>query len=172
MPEIFEYFEYRSFSSIWYWIVVILFWTRVTGRPLGVPADILRGATAADANSVAQIEHLLLVNVPRIAQVWYEAGALFIGIGAFGLASLAPMFWLYQSEPAAALLVILVPMGIWGFLRLRLAQHILATNPELPEICAMLGWHRFWLHILAAFSIFAAAIIGMYFNILLANPGF
>lgn len=123
------FLDSRSFATIWYWLVVIGTWS-LTGRSvIGVPTEILVRARAAladgqpDAPVVLHLLDWLSLVLPRW-RLGAREGAVFLGMTAFALSSLAIMGIGYDLELALAAFLLLLPFAILFWLRVALARRL------------------------------------------------
>ncbi|MFV0409360.1 MAG: hypothetical protein ACK5LJ_06595 [Paracoccus sp. (in: a-proteobacteria)] len=146
MTEILTILDARSFSSPWFWLVLITVWTLSGRHVLGVPGDVLAGASRALREAegggpvlpdeAALLLDWLLLNLPRwrIARI---EGAVFCGVIAFIATVLMVLGFGFGLEMAQALSLILLPQALLLALRLRLACRLspmleAARQGEIP----------------------------------------
>ena len=124
----------RSFGSIWFWAILTLAWTLAGRRILGVPADVLGAVGRAPSGSgddpaaLALLDWLSLT-LPRW-QVSGASGAVFLGMAAFILTSLALLGFVYDLEMAQALVLLILPFALVFVMELRLAHRLRAVLAE------------------------------------------
>lgn len=124
----------RSYTSVWFWLMLAVAWTWVSRGTLGVPKDIVSAArrsrreTPDEPRPTAQ-EVLLLdwlsLTLPRW-KVGPAEGAILFGLGCFILAVLAGLGFYWRLEMAQALTLLLVPLWFVLILRARLAARLRA----------------------------------------------
>lgn len=162
----------RSFSSIWFWLMLTVAWTWVGRSVLGVPHDIIRRASRRSTpearpehtEALALLDWLSLV-LPRWRVAPTEAVWL-IAIASFVLSTLLFLGFGYGFEMAQALFLLIVPfMGV-GMLNLYLARrlrlvlagaHVGRMDPDeaAARAARLMQRHRFTL---TALSILVVAI--------------
>jgi len=119
----------RSFSSIWFWLVLIGTWSMVGRSVLGVPTEVLSRAHQAqgqgDGQGTAVITLLdwLSLILPRW-QLGAREGAVFLGVTSFLITSLAVLGFGFGLEMAQALTLLLVPFWALFWMRVRLARRL------------------------------------------------
>ena len=129
-----EALDTRSFSSLWYWLLLTITWTWVSRGALGIPPELVRSlsrpgtATADDATPLRLLDWVSLV-APRW-QLMRDDGVVLLGVASFILSMLAGLGFLYGLELAQALLLLVGPLMLLGWLRLRLAARLRATLAE------------------------------------------
>lgn len=122
-----EAISLRSFSSLWYWIAVAVFWIAATGRVLGLPY----GAVArAQAGGAARVQFDMMAQYAAHIWVarWQKWQVVWVAAAAAGLVSLSMLAFSYGIELAQALWFLAMPYAILLALQLRLALHILGKD--------------------------------------------
>lgn len=163
---IFEVISLRSFSSVWYWIVLAVTWSSVSHYVIGVPYDLIQRARR-DLSGQAYLDVLDLVriNVNRLLHISKTAGMILIAFSCFVLTSLALMAFYYDAELAQAIFLIALPLTGVGLLSLATARKLYDVDPEGEVLFKMLLRHRLWTQIIGMFAIFFTAMYGMYQNL-------
>lgn len=138
MPQfdgLISFLDSRSFGSIWFWLVLVGMWSATGRNVLGIPAEVLTRARyaqkAGDAEGpgvVALLDWLSLA-LPRW-RLGPREGAVFLGVAAFLLTSLAMFGFRYGLEMAQALTLLLVPFLILFWMRVRLARRLIPLIAE------------------------------------------
>ncbi|NNE88167.1 MAG: component of SufBCD complex [Silicimonas sp.] len=163
---VFEVIDMRSFSNLWYWIVLAVLWSSVSHWVIGVPFDsILRARRNTPETAGQDLEDLTRVNVNRILFISEMSGAW---IGLFGSAFLTALgitAFVYQIEFAQAVFLLALPMAILGALSVRTARKIRMDNLAGEDLIRHLLRHRFATQFLGVISIFVTAMFGMYKNL-------
>ncbi|MDH2326180.1 component of SufBCD complex [Cereibacter sp. SYSU M97828] len=154
----------RSFSSIWYWLVVVGLWMWTAQRVLGVPLDLIMHVHRhpEDERAERDMRDLLRVNAERAAAV---PGVLNVAVAAFLLSAIVALSFA-GLEMAQAVACIAVPMAVVVLLRMRLARRI--SGMGTIAATKALIWHRMFVQMIAMVSIFSTAVWGMFRNLGLA----
>jgi hypothetical protein len=161
---IFELIDMRSFSNLWYWIALSVFWSTSSHWILGIPNDLIRrakrdgGQTQIDLEQIARVNVARLLFIARTAGVWIVAAQFFITTALFVLAVG------YAVEFAQAVLCLLVPGTVVGLLTLRTAAMIETAQLSGPDLHRRLNRHRMSIQGIGVVSIFFTAMFGMYQN--------
>jgi hypothetical protein len=160
--SLFDLVELRSFSSVWYWIAMAVFWARVSHAPLGVPADLVRRARGGDGGARRDVELLLRLRMrrrlddPRIAGLRVAAVfcllTVLVGLGI-----------VYGSELAQAVLLIAAPYVLVAALDGRLLRKLPALDSA--QAVESLAAHRAWVQGIALCAVFVTAVWGTYHNL-------
>lgn len=162
---VFEVIDMRSFSNLWYWIALAVLWSTASHYVLGVPHDLIQrarqqgGQTAADAELLVGIYTRRILGISRVAAV-----PIFLGMSFF-LSSLVVLAVVYNVEFAQALLFLILPMVLVGWLTLRTALKIEGGESSGPALYRRLLLHRRLVQVIGMMSIFATSMFGMYKNL-------
>ena len=156
----------RSFSNLWYWIGLAVFWSSVSHWVLGVPYDtIMRAKRGRPEGAMADFQDHVRVNVNRILYI-YEVSGIWIGL--FGSAILTALLltaFVYEIEFAQAVVLLLGPFVIVSLMTLRTARLIRERGLEGEMLIRHLLRHRFLTQGLGVIAIFITAMYGMYVNL-------
>lgn len=163
IEDIFNLINMRSFSSLWFWIVVAVYWSAATRTVLGAPHDMILRARKGDAESVEDMHALVGVYVRRKLRFTRQAGHWAVGFYAAMMTVILILAVRYRLELAQALLLLFVPMMFVRLLSLRLAFKIERMNLEARALSRALLTHRFWVQLIGIVSIFVTAVWGMMF---------
>ena len=157
--------DLRSFSSLWYWIVLAVAWSSASHWVLGVPFDLIIRARRAGGQAMADLQDATRINVNRILHIVRVSGIWLMAFMAFVLSALLVLAGWYQVEFAQAVGLLALPMTLVGALSVRTATHIEAAMPEGVELVRRLMRHRFWTQLIGMLAIFVTAMFGMYQNL-------
>lgn len=157
--------DMRSFSNIWYWIVLAVVWSTASHWVLGVPFDIIMRAKRQGGEAYDDMEDIVRVNINRLLYIGEVSGMWLLGFLAFVLTGLLTLAIWYQIEMAQAVVLLAVPMTFVGMLSLSTANRIKTENPEGAVLFKRLIRHRFWTQVIGMVSIFITAMFGMYHNL-------
>jgi len=162
---ILDVIDLRSFSSIWYWIVLAVVWSTTSHWVLGVPFDIVLRARRHGNEAMADLEAIVRVNVTRMLYITRESGLWILGFLAFFFTFLLLLAFWYRIEMAQAIALIAVPLTLIGFLSLSVAVRIESTQPSGDDLIRHMVRHRLWTQIVGMISVFVTATYGMYHNL-------
>lgn len=163
--------DLRSFSSLWYWIVVAVFWSRVTHSTFGVPYDMVLRARRKGGQHLADLEALVGIQIRRRATILHAAGATIVLLWATGLSALTVLGFGYGLELAQALALLALPATLVAGLRYRLLRQLGANPVEGEALCKALTWHRLGVQTIGLLAILITTLWGMWFNINLRALG-
>lgn len=169
--SIFELIDMRSFSNLWFWIVLAVMWSTTSHWVLGVPFDMVARARRHGGDAMADLEAIVRVNVNRFVYISRVSGLMLLGATFFMLTSLLLLGFVYEIEFAQAVFLLAFPMSIVGVLSLRMA-HRLARVPEEGEaLCKSLSRHRLKVQGIGMLSVLVTSMWGMYQNVNLGVLG-
>lgn len=112
----------RSFSAIWFWVLLMMVWAFFGRSVLGVPVDVIHRAGRRDAPEADMLALLdwLSLTLPRWRISPTETSWL-IGLCTFVLSALMFLGFGYGLEMAQALFLLLTPFAILVGVAIRLA---------------------------------------------------
>ncbi len=166
LENIFGLIDMRSFSSVWFWIVLALYWSSVSQTVLGAPYDLIVRARKGEAEQdMHDLQTLVEVHTRRRLTLMRRAGHWIVAFVAALLTTVYLLAFSYGLEFAQAVFALILPMTIVRLLVLRLAFRIERENMRGPRLCRALLTHRFWVQCLGVVAIFVTAVWGM-FNVM------
>lgn len=165
-----EVINFRSFSNLWYWIMLAVMWSSVSHWVLGVPYDLVIRAAKQGGQAEDDLADILRVNVNRMLYIAEISGLWIIGFGMFFLSFLALSGFVYGFQLAQAVFLLAFPMSLVGFLSFRMAHYLRQSSLTGDELRRALTRHRTWTQIIGMISIFFTALWGMYQNLAYMMP--
>ena len=166
LDTVFELIGVRSFSNIWFWLVLAMAWSGASQRVLGVPWDMIASVRrhGAGGDVMADIEDLARIHINRILGMAEQSGQWLAGLAAFALTSLALLGFVYGSGFAQALFLLGFPLMLVHLLSLRTARTVRAESARGELLLDRLARHRLMVQGIAMIAIFVTAMWGMYHN--------
>jgi len=158
---LFDVIDTRSFSNLWFWIVLAVAWSSASQWVLGVPYDMVTRARRHGGVAEEELEDLVRVNVLRILRLVDGSGLLLLGLVSFVLTALAILGFGYRVEFAQALFLLALPLSGVGALSVRTAQQIRSAEPQGAALHRALSRHRHLVQVTGMVSIFVTALWGM-----------
>lgn len=158
-----EVIDLRSFSNLWYWIVLAILWSSMSHWTIGVPFHLVTRTRRGDAQAEADMLVLARMNAERNVLYAETSGTVAMGFSTFILTGLAVMGWGYGVEFCQAIFLLLCPsmmvlgLGVWTSQRLHADGY-----QNVPQ---MLRQHRSLVQALGVVFIFITAFWGMYQNV-------
>lgn len=160
-----ELIDLRSFSNLWYWIMLAVVWSSASHWILGVPFDLISRARREGGELQADLELVVRVQVNRLINIADTAGTMLVASLFFILATLGTLAIWYQIEFAQAVLLLMFPMMILGLMSLRTARLISSGETTGDALHRRLFRHRVMTQFLGMISIFVTSMFGMYQNL-------
>ncbi len=155
--------DLRSFSNLWYWIVLAILWSTLSHWVVGVPFDMVTRARRGHAQSADDMRKLAEINVNRILALSDNGGWIATAFLAFVLTSLCILGWVYRVEFCQALFLLAFPMAVVGGMSISTASRLRRGNYE--DLVRILRMHRFSVQLLGIMFIFITAFWGMWVNL-------
>ena len=164
--SVIEVIDLRSFTSIWYWIVVAVVWSTTAHWTLGVPYDAVTRARRAEGGPAQEdLEMLVRINCNRLLHIMDVSGPWVVGLAFFLLSILALLGFWYEVEIGQALFLILAPLTLVALLSVRSARAIRAAGLAGQELRLRIARLRILNQVIGLVSIFITAFWGMWHNL-------
>ncbi len=151
-----EAISLRSFSSLWYWIGVAVFWIAATGRVLGMSFAAVSRARGGGI-ALAQLETMTHIAAQIWSAGWQKWQVLWVAISAAMLVGLSLLAFSYGIELAQAVWFLAMPYLMILALQLRLALRILAQNISDEALIQAMYRFRITVQIIGFIFIFLTA---------------
>ena len=161
----FQLIDLRSFSDIWYWLMLGLVWTRVLHAPMGVPAELVYRARRGQSAAAADLALSSDLHVRQECEAAQALGIWRVAAWSFVLSSLAIAGFAYGVEVAQAAVLLLAPLGL---VRLIVGRSAARIARERPSGAALIDAHlrlRRRVQYVVLPAVFLTAIWGMAYNI-------
>lgn len=161
--------DLRSFSNLWFWIVLGILWSAMTQRVMGVPYSVVLRARRGDADSIDDMHALAEITARRLLNLAYYSGPYMLGITSFSLTVLALLGWVYEVEFCQAVFLLALPFSLVGVLSIWTARRL--WDSEFADLARRLRMHRMMVQALGVVFIFVTAFWGMYVNVVVGPLG-
>ena len=162
---LFELIDMRSFSNLWFWIVLAVVWSTTSHYGLGVPFDMVLRAKRHGGQTEIDLEDLVRINSNRLLFIAQMSGLWIAGFACFFLTMLVMLGFVYGNEFAQAVVLLALPLSLVGLLSLSTAQLIRSEDARGEQLRKRLLRHRLYSQIIGMISIFVTALWGMYQNL-------
>ncbi len=164
--QIFELIDMRSFSNLWFWIMLAVIWSTTSHWVLGVPWDMITLAKrkTEERQIILDVEVMARINARRISHIAAESGLLMAGFGCFILTMLVLLGFVYDHEFSQALFLLGFPMSLVGLVSVATSRSILREELEGEALFKMLSRHRVITQVIGVVSIFVTGLWGMLQN--------
>lgn len=163
--SLFELIDMRSFSNLWFWIVLAVVWSTTSHYGLGVPFDMVLRAKRHGGQTEADLEDLVRINTNRLLFIAQMSGLWIAGFACFFLTILGLLGFVYGNEFAQSLMLLAFPLSLVGVLSLSTARLIQEEDSRGDTLRRRLMRHRLYTQIIGMVSIFVTALWGMYQNL-------
>mgnify|MGYP000359280027 CR=1 FL=1 len=161
----------RSFSNLWFWIVLGVVWSTASYYVLGVPYDMIQRARRHGGQASEELELLVQLNVNRLLYIAQISGLALLSFVCFSLTTLALLGFYYGAEFAQAVFLLALPLSGVGLLSLSTATLIQSEETTGERLHKRLMRHRLYTQIIGMVAIFVTALWGMYQNLTLGPFG-
>lgn len=165
-----ELIDLRSFSNLWYWIMLGVMWSSASHWVLGVPFDMIQRAHRHGGQAAADLETMVRINADRLLHVMRTSGSWLTGLGSFLLTVLAVLGFGYRIEFAQAVLFLVAPLTVLMLMSVRQAGLIEAGAGSGEALYTRLRRHRMGTQVLGMVSIFITSLWGMWQNMQIGFP--
>ena len=159
----FELIDLRSFSNLWFWIMLAVIWSTASHFVLGVPYDLVLRAARHGGAAEQDMLDMVRINAGRLIYIADVAGSWLIGIGFFVVTSLVLLGFGYGVEFCQAVALIVTPMLLVFALSVRRARKVIGL--PAAETRKGLRAHRLIVQIIGMFSILFTSMWGMFYNL-------
>ena len=160
---IFELIDLRSFSNLWFWIMLAVFWSTASHFVIGVPFDMVARAARYGGQTVDDVMDLVRINSNRLIYIADMAGSWLVGLTFFLLVTLGVLGFQYSIEFCQALFLLFTPLSLVFAMSIRTARKIKGLDFEQTR--AGLRRHRILTQVIGMISILITSMWGMYINI-------
>lgn len=157
--------DHRSFSGLWYWIMIALMWAGLTRSALGVPYDLVARARRLGGDAQTDIEVLARIHAERYVYYWSRGQLFQVAFLAFVVSGLFVLAIGFNFEFAQAVLFLLVPLSLIAANSLRGAHLILADRGQGEALHKLIFRHRLLVQLIGFTFIFLTAIFGFVHNL-------
>lgn len=162
---LFELIDMRSFSNLWFWIVLGVVWSTASYYILGVPYDMVQRAKRHGDQAAVDLEDMVRINVNRMLYIAEVSGLWLASFMCFALTTLAILAFYYSVEFAQAVFLLALPLSGVALLSLSTARLIQIEDATGERLYRRLIRHRLYTQIIGMVAIFITALWGMYQNL-------
>lgn len=170
--SIFDLIDMRSFSNLWFWIMLAVMWSSTSHWVLGVPWDMVtRARRAHDPQMAEDFETLARIHAERILMIARRSGLLLVGMTSFTLTALLLLGFVYGNEFSQALFLLGFPMSVVGLLSVATSHAIVRDGLTGEALLRVMHRHRLLTQVVGVISIFVTAMWGMLQNMTIGALG-
>jgi hypothetical protein len=164
IETVFEVIDMRSFSNLWYWIVLATMWSSVSYWVLGVPFDLIQQARREGGQLQLDLQDLVRINTTRLIMLVDRSGAVGIALLCFWGTGLGILAFYYEVEFAQAVFLLLVPVMFVVWQSVRVSRRLVESAIDSDALHHMLIRHRRVTQVIGMLSITVTALFGMWKN--------
>ncbi|NJM84013.1 MAG: component of SufBCD complex [Tabrizicola sp.] len=161
---LFDFIDMRSFSNLWYWIVLAVVWSSTSHWVLGIPHDMIIRARREGGQAQEDLEDLARINAGRILAVVNASAIWLVALACFWLTILVVLGFYYWIEFAQAVFLIMCPMMVVVWLSVRCARRIEGGENAGAALFQLLNRQRLATQIIGMVAISVTAMWGMWQN--------
>lgn len=159
----FELIDPRSFSNLWFWIMLAVFWSTASHYVMGVPYDMVTRAAKQGGQAEQDLVDIVRINANRLTYIADEAGPWLVVFSTF-FATVIFISGFYQGvEFCQALSFLFVPMLLIFALSVHNARRALGLRGE--ALFKLLRRQRITIQAMGMVAILISSMWGMYVNI-------
>lgn len=162
---VFEVIDLRSFSNLWFWLVLAAVWSSSSHWVLGVPYDMVGRARRSGGQAEQDLEDLARINCNRLLFIVEESGLWLAGLVSALLTGLALLGFWYGIETAQAVFLLAFPVTLVGLSSIASARRIRGGESQGPALWRRLRIQRAVTQGIGVLAIFVTALWGMYQNL-------
>ncbi|MEM7473191.1 MAG: component of SufBCD complex [Pseudomonadota bacterium] len=159
----FELIDLRSFSNLWFWIMLAVFWSTASHYVLGVPYDMVSRAARQGGQAEQDLVDLVRINANRLIYIADEAGSWLIVFATFFVTVLFVSGFYQGVEFCQALTFLFVPMLLIFALSVHNARRAPAMRGD--DLYKLLRRQRIAIQAMGMVAILISSMWGMYVNI-------
>ena len=161
----FDVIDIRSFSNLWFWILLAVMWSSASHWVIGIPYDLIQRAQRNGEQAERDLEVLMAINARRFVVLQSRSGLWVVGLSCAVLSSLASLGFCYRIELAQAVFLLSFPISLVALVSLKTAS-LARTEAALSEaLYRRFRHHRTVTQGIGMTTIFVTATWGMYHNL-------
>jgi hypothetical protein len=165
IDTVFEIIDMRSFSNLWFWIVLAVMWSSTSYWVLGVPYDMIQQARREGGEVQRDLEDLVRINTSRLLMMVDRSGVIGVALLCFWGTGVALLGFYYDVEFAQALFLLLAPLTLVVWQSVRASRRIAAGGMEAEALHRALIRHRRVTQVIGMLSISVTALYGTWQNV-------
>lgn len=155
----------RSFSNLWFWIVLAVMWSSTSYWVLGVPYDMIQQARREGGEVQRDLEDLVRINTSRLLMMVDRSGVIGVALLCFWGTGVALLAFYYDVEFAQAVFLLLAPLTLVVWQSIRASRRIAAGGMDAEALHRALIRHRRVTQVIGMLSISVTALYGTWQNV-------
>jgi hypothetical protein len=165
IDTVFQVIDMRSFSNLWFWIVLAVMWSSTSYWVLGVPFDMIQQARRDGGHVQQDLEDLVRINTSRLLMMVDRSGVIGVALLCFWGTGVALLGFYYDVEFAQALFLLLAPLTLVVWQSVRASRRIAAGGMDAEALHRALIRHRRVTQVIGMLSISVTALYGTWQNV-------
>lgn len=163
--SIFELIDMRSFSNLWFWIVLAVLWSSASHWVMGIPYDLVVRARRIGGQVETDLLDIVRIHTNRILLIVDMSGTILLAFGCFLFTGMATLGFYYDVEFAQALFLLLFPMTLVLLVNIVHARRLRRQELTLETVSKTISRCRLYTQIIGMISILVTSFWGMYQNL-------
>ena len=163
--SIFELIDMRSFSNLWFWIVLAVMWSTASHWVMGVPYDLVVRARRVGGQVEIDLLDIVRITTNRLLYLLEMSGVIMLALVCFVFTGMATMGFYYGVEFAQALFLLMFPMAIVTLINIVHARRLRQHELTMDRVAKTLSRCRLYTQIIGMISILVTSLWGMYQNL-------
>lgn len=165
IETVFEIIDMRSFSNLWFWIVLAVLWSSTSYWVLGVPFDMIQQARREGGQVQQDLEDLVRINTSRLLMMIERSGLVGTALLCFWGTGLGLLAFYYDVEFAQALFLLFAPLTLVVWQSIRASRRIHAESMDPETLHRALIRHRRVTQVIGMLAISVTALYGTWQNV-------
>lgn len=163
--SLFSTIDFRSFSNVWFWLVLAVAWSNVTHFVMGVPFDLVQRARRRGGAAMDDLNTLAGIQARRRMGILRSSGPWILGFWLMLLTMIVVLGFGYGYELSQAFTLLFVPLTIAAWISLRLSARVEAGGLEGADLVRAIIRYRLLLQAVGLLAIFVTTLWGMWHNL-------
>jgi hypothetical protein len=153
----------ESFTSFWYWTILVFTWARITHFSLGVGLHDVRDALKNGGQDMIDVETLIEVNGRKLAKTLDQIGVYLVAFGMFLIATIITLGFGFDFELMQATTFLLVGFVLAFLMTVRFVYLNRRENYRGEALCRAFMRLRMFKQFLGIFTIFFISFYSAYY---------
>ena len=163
--SLFSTISLGSFSSLWFWIILAVAWSNASHFVMGVPFDMVMRAKRRGGEAMDDLNTLAMIQARRRMAIIRSSGPWLVAFWMTVLTLLGSLGFFYGFQLAQALVLLLGPLTLSGWLGLRLAARIETGALSDLALVKTIIWYRVGVQSIGLLTILVTTMWGMWQNL-------
>ena len=157
--------DFRSFSNLWFWLLLALAWSNAAHFVMGVPFDLVQRARRHGGEAMEDLNALALIQARRRMHILRTSCVWLVAFWIAGLTTLISLGFSHGYELAQALALLLGPLSLAAWASLRLAARVESGALRDEALARAMFWYRMGVQSIGLLAILVTTMWGMWHNL-------